>query len=248
MDDSSPLLLNRRITPPHQEFLAHLARQLDPRPGERWLDLEGGGQLAVLLWRLSAGQLAELVCVDRAENFSERFESLLRQLTPAPREGQIRYLVGNAALGLPRFADGEFDGVVAGESLGYAEAQDPATGRYSDAAYNRVLAECRRLLKPGGRLVLSVDAPGRGVGPQFLQAVESAPPAQALFDALFLERYSQWLRRQGKRGRFHFPTESEIAARLGAAGFAEWESQPSSDGGGYIIRAYKPAAASRKAA
>ncbi len=226
-----------------------ISSQLDPRPGERWLDLGcGAGEMTALLWRLSGGQLGEIITLDRAEAFAEVVSDLRQRLQPAPRDNHIRFVVGTPSDGLRRFADAAFDGIVSGLSLAYAEAQDPATGRFTDAAYNRQLAECRRVLKPGGRFVFAVQAPELGIEPLFGQTAQTSPPVQALFDALFQQRYARWLRREAKRGRFHFLSLAQLAARLRAAGFAEWTSQPFHDGTGHIVCARKQATVSRKAA
>jgi hypothetical protein len=104
------------------------------------------------------------------------------------------------------------------------------------------------VLKPGGRFVFSTSVSERGLGPLFRQAVRSALPTEALFDALFQQGYSRWLERQAKRGRFHFLTLPEIGAHLRAAGFADWDSQAISRGQVHVICARREAAASRRAA
>jgi len=65
----------------------------------------------------------------------------------------------------PRFRQGfanwpgeQFDGVVSGLALQYAESYSEQTG-WTDSAYDRVLAEVYRLLKPGGTFVFSVNVP-----------------------------------------------------------------------------------------
>lgn len=232
-----------------EELHHDTGRWLDPRPGERWLDLGcGDGRRTELIWHKSQGQVAEIVAMDTAAAHEESLALHCRQLRPAPRQEQIRFMAGNLNGGLPLFPDSTFDGIVCNLALAYAESRDPKTGRYTDAAYNRLLGDCRRVLRPGGRFVFSVHVPEPKVWPLFRQALGASPPAKALFDALQLQRYNSWLRRESRRGRFHFFTLPEIVVRLRQAGFAEWKSRLSCGGQAFVVCASTEAAASQRAA
>jgi trans-aconitate methyltransferase len=57
----------QRELPPYRRLLADTAAWLEPRPGQRWLDLGcGSGQLTRMLWEKSRGTLAEVVALDCA--------------------------------------------------------------------------------------------------------------------------------------------------------------------------------------
>ena len=231
-----------------EELQADTGRWLDPRPGERWLDLGcGDGQGTELIWHKSHGQVAEIVAIDSASAHEEALARRCEQLTPTPQT-QIRFIAGNLNDGLPQLRDAAFDGIVCSLALAFAESRDAKTGRYTDAAYTRMLHECRRVLRPGGKFVFSVYGPRPRLWSHFQQALSASAPVKALFDALQMQRYNGWLRREARRGRFHFFSLPEIVERLRDAGFAEWKSRLSYAGQAFVICALAEAAASRRAA
>ncbi len=159
---------DQRLALPYQELWHDTASWLDVRPGEHWLDLGcGSGQPTAALWQRSGGQIGAITAMDCNAVNSEAIEKLRRKLSPAGQTAPIRFLTGNFSEGLPQFADGTFDGIVSGLSISYAESFDAKTGRYTDEAYNRLLAEMFRVLKPGGRLVFSVNVPNVRFWPIF---------------------------------------------------------------------------------
>src|SRR5437763_536847 len=106
---------DQRLALPYQELLRDTARQLDPQPGERWLDLGcGRAELTAALWQLGRGRLAGVVAVDCNAVNGEMVDRLRRKLQPAPAAEQLRFVTGNFSDGLPQFADASFDGIVSG--------------------------------------------------------------------------------------------------------------------------------------
>src|SRR5436305_14429065 len=74
---------SQRELPPYRRLLADTADWLDPRPGERWLDLGcGSGQLTRTLWEKSRGSLAEIVALDCAAANQTASDRLRRQAQP----------------------------------------------------------------------------------------------------------------------------------------------------------------------
>jgi hypothetical protein len=57
-----------------------------------------------------------------------------------------------------------------------------------------------------------------------------------------MQRYGSWLKREARRGRFHFLPIEEIATRLQGAGFAKLEHTRSYAGQAYLVRVRKAAA------
>src|SRR5205085_6401395 len=135
-------------------LLADTAARLDPRPGERWLDLGcGRGMLSRAVWERSGGTAAEVVGLDCAAANARAYEKLQQSLRPPPRAGQVRFIAADFSTGLPAFAAGSFDGVVSGLSIAYAESYSESLGQWTTVGYDRVLAEVARVLRPGGRFV-----------------------------------------------------------------------------------------------
>jgi ubiquinone/menaquinone biosynthesis C-methylase UbiE len=113
---------------------------LDPQPGEAVLDVGSGPGLL-------AAEMGEAVGPDGTVEGIEPSESMLAiaaRREPAARSAPLQFRPGDAGA-LP-FADASFDAVVATQVYEYVE--DMATA----------LAEARRVLRPGGRLlVLDTD-------------------------------------------------------------------------------------------
>jgi ubiquinone/menaquinone biosynthesis C-methylase UbiE len=230
---------------PYQELLQDTARWLEPKAGERWLDLGcGGGQLSAVLWQRSQGQVAQIVAMDCAAANAEAIQRLERRLNPAPLPDQLQFRQGNFSDGLEQFDTASFDGVVSGLAISYAEHCDPTTGRFTDQAYNRLLAELHRVLKPGGQLVFSVNVPDPNFWSIFWKSlrlgIRLPKPFKVLVNGLKMMRYGAWLRREARRGRFHFFSLAEINHRLRGAGFREMRFRLSYAGQAYVVGAVKP--------
>jgi ubiquinone/menaquinone biosynthesis C-methylase UbiE len=237
---------DQRLALPYQELLHDTADWVDVRAGEHWLDLGCGcGQLTSMLWQRSGGQVGEIVSMDCNAVNAEAIDKLRRKLAIAAKTPPIRFVVGNFSSGLPQFADETFDGIVSGLAISYAESCDAQTGRYTDRAYNHLLAELFRVLKPGGRLVFSVNVPNVRFWPIFWKSLRLAfrisKPAKTLINSLRMMAYGRWLQREAKRGRFHYFSIGEIENRLRPIGFGDFRYRHSYAGQAYVIAASKAA-------
>lgn len=233
---------------PYQELLRDTANWMEPQPGQRWLDLGcGGGHLSATLWHTSQGQLGEIVAVDCAAINERAIGKLRLKLKPTPQPEQFRFVQGNFSDGLPQFPDNYFDGIVSGLAISYAESRDPVTGRYNDRAYMHLLAEMFRVLKPGGRLLFSINVPRPRFWRIFWKSLGTAfkisKPGKVLVNVLKMQSYGHWLNREARRGRFHFYPIQEIECRLQHTGYDNFKYRLSYADQAYVILAKKPVAA-----
>lgn len=244
-EDCARVFWDQRLALPYQQLLGDTVAWTGARAGERWLDLGcGSGQLTHALWLQSGGLVAEIVAQDCAAVNSEAIDRLTRKLGPAAVE-KIRFVTGNFSDGLPQYADATFDGIVSGLAISYAEHRDPVTGKYTDYAYNRLLAEMYRVLKPGGKLVFSINVPHVRFGPIFWKSLKLAfrvsKPLKALISGMRMLGYGSWLRREARRGRFHYLPIEEIEKRLTGLGFGHFQHRMSFGDQAYVVRVGKAA-------
>lgn len=238
---------SQRHAGPYRELLAHTLDWAAPAPGERWLDLGcGGGALTRGLWERGGrrGPLGSVLGVDCAAANETAYARLRGEL--APRSGdRVAFLCHDFSTGLAPLADAAFDHAVSGLSISYAEHYDATAGRWTRAAYDCLLGEVCRVLRPGGRFVFSVNVPDpswatvawRGL-PHLLFARH---PLRHLRNGWRMLRYGRWLTRQARAGRFHYLPAAEIADRLGAAGFGRVEHRLSYARQAFVFRAHKGA-------
>jgi SAM-dependent methyltransferase len=229
--------------PPYRELLDDTIDWADPKPGELWLDLGcGGGALSKALWERSEGQIAGVVGLDVAAINEQAYAKLRATLQPPPGE-RVRFQTHDFSGGLAQFPDGSFTCVISGLSISYAESFDAATGTWTTAAYDRLLAEVFRVLKQGGRFVFSVNVPNpawRKVAWRSLSGARAAKkPLKYLKKAWRMLRYGAWLKKEARTGRFHYLTADVIAAKLADVGFVGVEHRLSYVDQAFIFRAYK---------
>jgi SAM-dependent methyltransferase len=128
--------------------------------------------------------------------------------------------------------------------MSYAESYDEVAGRWTSAAYDRLLSELLRVIRPGGRLVFSVNVPN----PSWARVAWRSLPGlfrrghllRSLKRGWRMLRYGRWLKREARTGRFHYFPAAEVIRRLINAGFVSIAHRLSYCDQAYVFRAVKP--------
>lgn len=231
--------------PPYQELLKDTASWVEPKAGERWLDLGcGGGQLSKLVWSKSKGTIEQVVGIDVAAVNEQAYAKLRQGMNLSEDSSSIQFLAADLSLGLPQYATGTIDGIVSGLALQYAEKFDETRNQWTNEAYIGILREAHRLLKPGCGFVFSVNVPDPAwwkVAMNALSGVKgNGKPLRYLKKAWRIYSYGNWLKRESKRGRFHYLPVEEIEKYLRMVGFGCIESKVSFAGQAFVFRCVKP--------
>jgi SAM-dependent methyltransferase len=235
---------SQQKVPPYRQLLTDTLDWANPQAGERWLDLGcGSGPLSAGLWERSQGTVAEVLGVDCAAVNESAYAQLRQTLVPAPNH-RMAFECHDFSSGLSAFAEASFDHAISGLSITYAEHYDEASGRWTTLAYDRLLADVRRVVRPGGRFVFSVNVPNPS---WFAIAWRSLPtmfstgrPLKHLKASWRMLRYGRWLKSEALRGRFHYLPAEEVTRKLAAAGWTAIEHRLSYSRQAYIFRATNP--------
>jgi len=232
---------NQHELPPYQELLRDTADWLEPTIGQRWLDLGcGSGQLSRVLWEKSAGKVESVIGVDVAEINEKAYANLRARLEPKATPMCLRFVARDFTQGFTDWPGEQFDGIVSGLSLQYAESYCEDRGCWDETAYDRVLAEVSRLLKPGGTFVFSVNVPDPAWSKVAWQSLAGAfrktRPIHYLKNAYRMWTYGSWLTRESRRGRFHYLPLDAIGQKLESLGFRGIEHRLSYASQAYLIK------------
>jgi ubiquinone/menaquinone biosynthesis C-methylase UbiE len=235
----------QRELPPYRRLLTDTVAWLNPRPGQRWLDLGcGGGQLVRELWEKSGGTLAEVVGLDCAAANEKAIRKLRETMTPAATAEQVRFLHADFSRGLGETPDNHYHGVTSGLAIQYAESYCSRRGRWTSEGYDALLAEVCRVLRPGGCFVFSVNVPEPSwlrVGLTAMHGFFRSPrPLYYLKNAWRMWLYGGWLKKQARIGRFHYLPLDTVRGKLYAAGFSQIQHRLSFARQAYILRCIKP--------
>jgi SAM-dependent methyltransferase len=229
---------------PYQELLADTIEWAAPAADQTWLDLGcGGGAVTRAIWQRTEGMVESVTGIDCAAANEEAYERLRSTLVPAPG-GRVQFLCHDFSSGLDLFADASFDHVVSGLSISYAESFDERTGQWTTKAYDHLLSEVRRVIRPGGRFVFSVNVPEPSWGRVAWQSLPGLFSSRFRLHTLKRQwrmlRYGRWLKREARVGRFHYLPAGDVEKRLAAVGFTGIAHRLSYCDQAYIFRATVP--------
>jgi SAM-dependent methyltransferase len=229
----------------YKQLLDDTIAWADPRTGQRWLDLGcGGGGLTRALWEKSHGGLSEIVALDCAAANERAIERLRLSLEPPAAPARVRFVHADFSTGLAGCRDASFDGVISGLAIQYAESWSESDKCWTSDAYDNLLREACRVLRPGGCFVFSVNVPepawGRVGVASFGSIFRSPHPLRYLKNAFRMWRYGWWLKREARRGRFHYLPRDAVVGKLAEAGFTSIEDRLSYADQAYIFRCRRP--------
>lgn len=241
-DKCAKAFWSQQELPPYRQLLADTIALAAPKSGEAWLDLGcGGGRLTRAIWEVTNGSAAGITGLDVAAVNAEAYQRLVATAVPPPGQ-RIAFICQDFSSGLPAFKAASFDGVVSGLSIQYAESV--ADGRWTETAYDGVLGEVFRVLRPGGRFIFSCNVPNPSwerIGFGSLSSVFAAgKPVEFIRQALRMMRYGAWLKREARTGRFHYLPAETVMRKLTARGFADVSHRLSYAGQAFIFRGVKP--------
>jgi SAM-dependent methyltransferase len=231
--------------PPYRRLLEDTADWLEPKPAERWLDLGcGSGQLTRALWTKSGGHLAGITAIDCALENEIAIKRLRRELVPPDLDGRIQFHCADISSGLTEWPDRSIDGIVSGLAIQYAESYSQSDGRWTTEAYDRLLQEVCRVLRPGGSFVFSVNVPEPAWAALALRSLtgifSARKPARYLGKSIRMMRYGSWLKKEARRGRFHYLPIRTIREKLARAGLSDVEHRTTFAGQAYLCRCRRP--------
>ncbi len=237
---------SQRELPPYRRLLQDTVAWLDPRPGQHWLDLGcGSGQLTRAVWEKSGGRLAALVALDCAAHNERAIAKVRSGAHPPATAEQVRFLHADFSDGLASFDSASFDGAVSGLAIQYAESYSEEKGRWTSDAYEHLLADVCRVLRPGGTFVFSVNVPEPAWSKIALYGIpgffRSSHPLRFVKNSLRMLHYGAWLKREARRGRFHYLPAAVVAEKLARAGFVGIEHRRSFAGQADVFRCRRPA-------
>lgn len=230
----------------HRRLMEATLDWSDPTAGEYWLDLGcGSGALTIEIWERTRGTVSGIAGVDIADANSRIYKAFQRKLSPVPGN-KIRFYCHDFSAGLQSFSDAEFDHVVSGLAVPYAQSYSQETHRWTSEAYDRLMAETYRVLKPGGRFVFSSPIPDPVWSHVLVESAGSICrnilSPDFLKSSLRMLSYGKWLKEQARIGRFHYLPAETVEERLKDVGFGSVDVRTSFAGQAFVFRAVKPGA------
>lgn len=210
---------------PFKDMMAVFARMIDGSRHDCMMDVGcGGGRILRLIFEDLGFRPNYAVALDVSESALKYAQKSIEPIS----NGTVEYFQRDISHPdcFNFCSPAKFDLITAGLSIQYAEDWNEERGAWTTRAYERVLNEIYRLLKPGGKFVFSVNTPN----PDFsVIAEESKKEIFAkwwrapflLGVALIMVLQGKKLTRNANEGRFHYLPIEQVAAFLRQAGFGD---------------------------
>lgn len=216
-------------TTPYRELMTAQVEAMDLREGDVVADL-GSGTGSIPRFLGSEPDVEARVEVHELDCLRHALESARQRLSDGVGAPRVQYMTCDLSLGrVARYVpvkDGTYDSVVASLLLNYVD--DPA----------RLLGEVGRILKPGGRLVVSVLRKDTDISRIYSDAASEirAGVAREGFEGLagdeiegsirsFLNEAARLIDLE-EQGLFHFWEPDELVSLVRAAGFESVQTRP----------------------
>lgn len=204
---------------PYRKLLKQIEDFINPKAGERWLDIgTGSGAMVDLIWKKSKGTVAKITALDLTETMLEHLRRRLPALDPPMGEDKIELIQHDLSNKLP-FADGSFDGVIASLVLTYITHHE---GREGEDALKAVLEEVYRVLKPGGEFVWTTPKHKVNFARVFAgswREILNPKKYYNLFYGPAILRYALEIQKKGKKGEYNFLPEERFFEMMRSVGF-----------------------------
>jgi len=227
-EDYSIIYPNLEKAKPYTNLSKSIFKMLEPKENEKWLDV-GCGPLRVseLIWKKSDGKVGSIEAIDIIlKPAQDKLTKLTKQGIYLP----IRARYASITDSLP-YPDNYFDGIGANLVLPYVV---DFVGQKGRDAFEGVLREMFRVLKPGGHMVWTTPVHGVKF---FLVFVASLPDMLNIYEYIAhkditriqqgtrILKHALAIQNKGKSGIYTFLQKNELQALLRKIGFTAfaWE-------------------------
>ena len=225
---------------PYHNLAKSIERFINPQKGDIWLDVAcGPAKMSEMIYKKSRGEVEKVIAIDIILKPAK--ERLARLNTSMPIELKCASITDP----LP-FPDNFFDGIVANLCLPYVIDFEGKRGR---DAFEAVLREMFRILKPGGHMIWST--PKANVHFQW-NFVASIPDMLNVWEYIYhkditrilqgttILKHALKIQENGRKGIYTFLPKDELEELLLQIGFVNpvWEKTFTQQV--WVNRVYKP--------